>query len=124
MSHDKCTFKLVTGKRVGKACGKGGKSYNGVIICQRHRNKNTKDSESIIKNNSIFGSLKPTEVIESDKLKVKKSIFNITINSNKALDTMSVEDQQKFKDVIEYLFGPEENIIKYINDSTNPDNSS
>lgn len=43
---------------------------------------------------------------------IKRSVFDITINTNKNYDNMSDDDKLKFKNVIQYLFtNGSENIL-------------
>lgn len=118
-----CQFKFKIGAKRGTECGKK-LSKKSAEYCTFH-----------IRDIARTGKLKTNATISDDVVfnntpapdiknrKEKKSIFNITINSNKNYYNMTAEDKTKFKRLIDYLFtGSQPNILKYLFDATEPTN--
>lgn len=121
-----CNYKYLQGKKKDTKCNV--KVRDGKEYCSKHKKSVEKNIE--IKNNKsinddpIFNNnVKIPE--DASKQKTKKSIFNITINSNKNYYKMSDDEKLNFKKLIEYLFNPESPaILKYLEDATNIDDSN
>jgi len=119
-----CCYKFVVGKKKGESCiNKLAKRDN--EYCAKHRKImdkiNSKKAKMNFNIDPVFNDAPKTPVVRD--VKELKSIYNITINSNKNYYDMSDEQKQKFKTLITYLFDKENPaIVKYLEDATNKDN--
>ena len=117
----KCDYILTIGKNKGNHCPYNGiHTHNDQVYCKKHLDKFKRDETqtNTINNDPVFkDNFEPTE----EQVKTKKSIFNITINSNKNYYNMTDQEKLKFKKVIEYLFY-QDNLKNYLKDMSNPTN--
>lgn len=117
---NKCNHILTIGKNKGQNCEKNGiHEFDGKKYCKKHldKYKSNEGNTTTLENDPIFNEQfqEPKEQQDS----TRKSIFNITVNSNKNYNNMTDDDKVKFKKVIEYLFH-KDNIIKYLKDMSSP----
>ena len=114
-----CNHILSAGKNKGDQCPKNGiHEFQGQVYCKKHLDmyKKKDNKNTTLENDPIFN-----DDIQSEPTQpaTRKSIFNITINTNKDYNKMSDQEKLKFKKVVEYLFH-RDNIIKYLKDMSNP----
>lgn len=119
MKNKVCKHIMIKGPRKGEMCQKKIKSGT---LCSSHKQKRKKPkakAKANLLNDPIFNK----NVIKEDPRTVeRKSIFNITLNSNKKYDNMSKQDKIKFKKIVEYVFN-NNNFTKYLVDKSTPDNN-
>ena len=117
MSSNKCKHIISIGKNKGNQCSKNGiHAFRGEHYCKKHIYDIHSKKEDIkdINNDPIFN-----DKVDTNEPATRKSIFNITINTN----NMSDDEKRKFKQVVEYVFH-KDNIIKYLKDMTKPEDAT
>lgn len=93
-----CDHILKRGKNAGTPCGK--KLWGEDGKCRKH-------SEFDEPVGGGLGDFIQQEPVEINEDRIRKSVFGLTMNSNRTLDSMSEDDKQKIKRLMEYLFDQE-----------------
>lgn len=96
---DTCKHKFKKGKRKGQLCNSFA-NYDGYCGTHRPRKSTLAD---------FIGEQKPIP----QRQKNKKSVFLVTINSNKTLDSMNEQDRNNFKSITKTLFD-DDGIFDYL----------
>ena len=117
---NKCQHIISIGKNKGNQCTKNGIHAFGTLkYCKKHYDIHSKKEDiKDINNDPIFN-----DKVDTNEPATRKSIFNITVNTNKVYNSMSDDEKKKFKQVVEYVFH-KDNIIKYLKDMTNPEDAT
>lgn len=114
-----CSFVINRGAKKGTQCSTTTKGQ----YCYKHKDSVAArgvDKAAGVANDPIFH--KPAEVAkEEPTVKLKSSVFAITINSNKAYETMSEADKLKFKQFVDWVCDENGGLYDYIHDSTSDD---
>lgn len=98
------------GAAAGKACKN--KATNGDY-CRRHKKKVV---DTDLTRDEVFGTA-GAPAPATPAVKFRFSVWKWTVNTNRDLSKMSVEDKKRFKNAIEHIFG-EEGVARYLVDST------
>jgi len=108
-----CEFILTAGKRKGQECsaGCGTRQFCGrhvkMIAKRESGSAKTKADQDL---ETFIGTQTPVDIGED---RIRKSVFALTINSNKNIKRLSPEDQEKLKQIMDHLF-TNDNIIDFI----------
>lgn len=115
-----CNYFYNKGKNKGKQCDKH--PYKNAKYCSDHKdtaiakhgNKEEVQQKQISKlaNDNVF-----SEEIAKPAKKQNKSLFLLTLNTNKVLDTLSDDDKKEFKKFMEFVFNPD-NFTDFLMDRT------
>jgi uncharacterized 2Fe-2S/4Fe-4S cluster protein (DUF4445 family) len=106
-----CTFILTAGKRKGEECAKGcgTREYCGRHMKMVNNKSNRKQIAEDAKHEFLGGTQQPMQIED----KIKKSVFAITINSQKNISRMTPELRDKFIKILDHLFIAD-NILDFV----------
>ncbi len=108
-----CKFILTAGKRKGSQCDKGCSTRK---YCGRHvKMMSKKESgqsqiEAADDLQQFIGTQQPVNINED---RIRKSVFALTMNTNKPINKLSPEDREKIKKIMNHLF-IDDNIIDFV----------
>ena len=95
--------------------------YKNQVFCAAHKRSNQVDRDKKkdennknLKDDDVFTSSKPQKTIKEPIL--KSSVWHITINSNRSLDSLNKKEKMEFKNINEYLF-EKQGIMDFITDA-------
>lgn len=119
MEFKQCQYVFKQGRHKGEQCTNGISKF--PKYCAKHHRQlenkaSNKDLNRQLAEDPIFKSNEPP------KRKTNKSVFLITINTNKDYTKMSNEQKKLFNDFGTWLFGEDHGIKHFLIDSTNEDN--
>jgi hypothetical protein len=95
-----------------------------ALLCQNKANcgdfcaKHKKKARPALAQDEVFG--KPEAAQAPDKPKYKFSVFQWTLNSQSDFGEMSTDQKRQFKNLVDFIFA-KENIPKYLEDRTSPE---
>jgi len=112
----RCSHIFWRGKERGQQCSRMTKGQK----CHKHKgcqDDSVAANEKVAKlqSDEVFGSNNEDQAIPKGKL--KSSIYLITINSNKTLESMSSAEKKQFKDFVEFVFSQDNLKDNYIVDN-------
>lgn len=115
----RCGYLHYKGKNRGKPCERMTKEER----CHKHKNCSTdksvnKDGTNRLADDPVFADLAPAK---NAGPKVKSSVFLVTFNRNKTLESMSDEDKKKFRDYIDFVMSKENLLTHYLKDTNGAD---
>lgn len=116
-----CNYIIKRGVNEGKQCTRNGlHNYNNNKYCKQHCDSVKKFDEA--DKIAGYGVQFNTERKKTEKEgKAKWSMFLITINSNKNINKMTDEMKDDFKEVCEYLYDGDAQIIDFLRDRRSDD---
>lgn len=100
-----CRFILTTGPRKGQVCDKGCGSND---QCSRHRKiveiRENKKEKVDLDLKEFIGNQAPVD-LGGDRL--RKSVFGLTLNSQRTVESLDETDRAKIQKIMKYLFDPD-----------------
>lgn len=116
-----CNYSFKIGKKKGQQCTrKISSSCPNNLYCYQHKNtanKSAPKAEDITQYMEMVGTDNHIDIEKVAEQRIKKSIFGVTINSNKNIKQMAadIELAKTFKQVTDYLFlQPNNQILDFI----------
>lgn len=106
-----CNYEMTRGMRQGQLCGKGCANRE---YCARHRKMLERRPQRAIKaeeDKAQFLGYEQEPMTTQDK--IKKSVFAITINSQKNVERMTPILREKFLNILNHLF-TQDNILDFV----------
>lgn len=113
----RCDYRYYRGKNRGQQCeiqtraGRCHKHRKCIETAASEAEKGTK-----LQNDEVFGNSNVAPDIQP-KGKVKSSIYLVTVNTNKTLESLSASEKKQFKDFIGFIFDKQNLIDNYIIDN-------
>ena len=115
----RCNHVFWKGKDRGQQCPRMTKGQK----CHKHKECQDESVEkeekaAKLQTDDVFGN---DEQTEAHKGKLRSSIYLITINSNKTLESLSIAEKKRFKDFVDFVFTDENLKENYIVDNNGMD---
>jgi hypothetical protein len=106
-------------QHTGTRGGNAGKACRNKAVCQdKWCKKHNKKKCPALAQDEVFGA--PEKVSVEPATKYKFSVWHWTLNSQSDFSQMTTEQKHQFKNLVDFIFA-EENIDKYLEDRTSPD---
>jgi hypothetical protein len=111
-------------QHTGTRGGNAGKACRNKAVCQdKWCKKHDKKKCPALAQDEVFGAPEKVNVEPAaEKEKFKFSVFHWTVNSQSDFSQMTTDQKYQFKNLVDFIFA-EENIDKYLEDRTSPDDS-
>jgi hypothetical protein len=109
-------------QHTGTRGGNAGKACQNKAVCQdKWCKKHDKKKCPALAQDEVFGAPQKANVEPAaEKQKYKFSVWHWTLNSQSDFSQMTTEQKHQFKNLVDFIFA-EENIDKYLEDRTSPD---
>jgi hypothetical protein len=107
-------------QHIGTRGGNAGKACHNKVSYGNYCAKHKKKMCPTLAQNEVFGQPEKANKAEPKKPKYKFSVLHWTLNSQLDFSQMTTEQKHQFKNLVDYIFA-EENITKYLEDRTSPD---